>query len=409
VRGGSPAVTVRRTPVRPVDAVLGAFLVLPLTFLGGPSIAGFLPSGWAWLLMLGLAGTVVITHPPPLKAVRFLLPYLFFLAYALVTVSWAADLEEAVQTWLQLFVPVLAYLAAWMAHGEEIIPRVAAISRVTIMIAGAVTVLQETLGSLGPVQLSTRPMGISLALLFVVATADSKSFPRTAGYGLGCIAIGMLSGSRTASLVLVVLLMSSPSLVMRWRGRVATALVCAVALVAVAQTDAFRERFFFTDPDAPESVSLDALNTAGRRELWPRLIKACGPTELTGIGVGQSSELSARLLEQAVTHPHNDYLRTWCETGWVGTVPFWAFWVLGAGRSLLGVRSGMDARIHGIAGQVVLALLLFSITDNPIIYTAHFMAPAAVVLGLSDARLRPWGRHRVDVLDEDHPEEADAG
>jgi hypothetical protein len=32
-------------------------------------------------------------------------------------------------------------------------------------------------------------------------------------------------------------------------------------------------------------------------------------------------------------------------------------------------------------------LLLFAITDNPIIYTAQFMAPMAVIFGLSDRML----------------------
>jgi hypothetical protein len=47
---------------------------------------------------------------------------------------------------------------------------------------------------------------------------------------------------------------------------------------------------------------------------------------------------------------------------------------------------------------VVLALILFALTDNPMVYTAHFMAPLAAVLGLSDAtyqRRRAQGRARA--------------
>jgi hypothetical protein len=38
----------------------------------------------------------------------------------------------------------------------------------------------------------------------------------------------------------------------------------------------------------------------------------------------------------------------------------------------------------------VLALLIFAITDNPMVYTAHFMIPLALVLGLSDGSYHRW-------------------
>jgi hypothetical protein len=50
------------------------------------------------------------------------------------------------------------------------------------------------------------------------------------------------------------------------------------------------------------------------------------------------------------------------------------------------------------AGLLILAFILFALTDNPIVYTAHFMTPLAAILGLSDAtyqRKRAHGRGRV--------------
>jgi hypothetical protein len=45
----------------------------------------------------------------------------------------------------------------------------------------------------------------------------------------------------------------------------------------------------------------------------------------------------------------------------------------------------------------MVVLFLFAITDNPIVYTAQFMTPLVVILGLSDSRLsrrqrRPEGQ-----------------
>jgi Aldo/keto reductase family len=68
-----------------------------------------------------------------------------------------------------------------------------------------------------------------------------------------------------------------------------------------------------------------------------------------------------------------------------------------------GVRSAMlargtDRRLHAAAGLLILAFILFALTDNPIVYTAHFITPLAAILGLSDAtyqRKRAHGRGRV--------------
>jgi hypothetical protein len=49
-----------------------------------------------------------------------------------------------------------------------------------------------------------------------------------------------------------------------------------------------------------------------------------------------------------------------------------------------------------VAGQLMIVLFLLAITDNVIIYTAQFMVPVAVILGLSDSRL-------MRVRQPDHP------
>jgi hypothetical protein len=80
--------------------------------------------------------------------------------------------------------------------------------------------------------------------------------------------------------------------------------------------------------------------------------------------------------------PHNDYIRTYCDTGWLGIIGFWRSFVAAGVRSArLAVRGG-DRQLHAGAGLLVLA---FARTDNPMVNTAHFMIPLAIVIGLSDA------------------------
>ena len=42
-------------------------------------------------------------------------------------------------------------------------------------------------------------------------------------------------------------------------------------------------------------------------------------------------------------------------------------------------------QLHAGAGLLVMALVLFAVTDNPMVHIGHFMTPLAAVLGLSDA------------------------
>ena len=96
--------------------------------------------------------------------------------------------------------------------------------------------------------------------------------------------------------------------------------------------------------------------------------------------------------------PHNDYLRTYCDTGLVGTILFWGFFLAAGVRSLTLAVRGTDRQLHAAAGLLVLAFAMFAMTDNPMIYTAHFMTPLAAILGLSDAtyqRRRAYERGRA--------------
>jgi O-antigen ligase len=127
------------------------------------------------------------------------------------------------------------------------------------------------------------------------------------------------------------------------------------------------------------------LNTAGRREAWPELIETCSDAPITGHGVGASYRISEDISSGGFGQPHNDYIRTYCDTGLLGTIGFWGFFLAAGVRSVRLAVRGTDRNLHAAAGLLVLAFVLFALTDNPMVYTAHFMTPLAIVLGLSDA------------------------
>jgi hypothetical protein len=239
-------------------------------------------------------------------------------------------------------------------------------------------------------------MAISLVVLFVCATIHSTSWRFTVLVGTIALAIAIVTGARMSSLVLIVMLLTSPSLGLRWQGRAAIAATFILLVVLFSHTEVFKKRFFFNEGASLVDVLTvsNNVNTAGRRELWPKLLRACDATSTTGQGIASSTPLSAELSGGALDHPHNEYIRCYCDVGWIGSILIWSFFFAGLVRSWTAAMLGRNRALHGAAGQVVLALLIFAITDNPLSYTAHFMTPLAVILGFSDRALAEARRVR---------------
>lgn len=388
---GHQGVTLQEIPGRHrarMGLLLG-FAVMPLTFPPF-GLAGFRMSGWLWLMELVLLAPLALTEPLHRRAARYLMPYQLFLAYAMVSLAWAPMFESGVKVLLQLAVPAAAYLIAWRVPNDlRLRDRLCVISRWGLAVAAVLAaggLLFGTRVIFGPV---SRPASLSLVVLFVTATLDSRSWRVTLLTAALALLLTIAAGARAASVVLIVVLLTSPSLGLRWQGRVAIAAACLLLVLMASSTEAFKQRFFFNeDATLMDALTLSGnLNTAGRRELWPRLWHACSPNALTGLGIGSASPLSLELSGRGVDQPHNEYLRTYCDVGLVGGGAFWAFFLWAALRSWRGALLGRDRQLHAAAGQLVLALLLFAITDNPLLYTALFTVPIALVLGLSDSAL----------------------
>jgi O-antigen ligase len=383
-------------------AVYFAFAVaMPLTFVGNV-VGGYQASGWAWLLNLVAIAPLVLTGPVPIRAVRYLSPYLAFLGLCILSLAWMDYLQKGLLTFLQLAVPLLAYILAWRASDrvEEVLDRLAQICLLGLGLVAALLLAGHALGGLPVLELSVRPVAISLTVVFAVATVTARSWRRTMLIGVAVVLIAGLTGSRMSSAILMILLLCTPSLAVSLKWRVAVAVLAVLLLVQLSQTEAFKERFFFdSDATLTDVLTLSPkLNTAGRREAWPALQAACSDAPITGHGVGASAQIIDQISGGGFGQPHNDYLRTYCDTGLVGTFLFWGFFLAAGVRSVILAVRGADRQLHAAAGLLVLAFVLFALTDNPMVYTAHFMTPLAIILGLSDAtyqRKRVKERRRV--------------
>lgn len=368
-------------------------LLVPLVFVD-LSVAGFQATGYAWLLSL------VVLLPRALRTsvsdttLSRLAPYLVFAAIGVLSLAWAPSLRLGLPALVQLLVPVVAFVvAAQLSAGHRLVRRADAVATAAIVLAFLLTV-GSVVGALpGALVLSPRPMAIALVGLFVIATTEAGR-TRTAVLGTLAVLASGSTGGRTATAVLILVILMSPAWRLTWRGRTALTLAALVGLIAFSQTTAFQERFFFgergTLGDALTASS--SLNTAGRRELWPVLAEQCNQAPLLGAGPGAGSLYSSQLTLGILSQPHNDYLRMYCDVGLVGSLPFWGFFLL-CGAS--GARSALRGDPLGAAAlQMVAAFLLFAITDNVVIYTAHFMLPLGLILGLAAGARRAAGVSR---------------
>lgn len=166
-------------------------------------------------------------------------------------------------------------------------------------------------------------------------------------------------------------------------------MLCGVgaALVLLAiPTQAFQDRFFFASGGDVSTLAEGRFNTAGRSDNWPAVVADCNRVAFTGYGLGGSAQVMDRVTAGEAIHPHNEYLRTYCEEGMPMAATFWLFFVGVGYRAWRIKRARIRSTAASTTGLLLLALFMLSITDNVIIYTAIYMAPAAVIFAASDVQ-----------------------
>lgn len=398
---------------RAFDAAVVALALMPLAYIY-MFVFGFLTSGWAWVFTAALLAPIVLFEPLDPRAVRQLLLYLLFAFYSILTLLWTPVFVEAVITIAQLLVVALAYLVAWRIRDKRRF--IAALPTVALYGIGAAALLAlVTFGGrrvVGGIEMSVRPTAMGLVMLFILFGLGTRSWRRVTLVGALTFGVIMFTESRTAGAVLILVLLTHPSLMSnrpKWLTFVSLSLL---AVLALSTTDAFKERFFFDDDATLRDVVTlsEQLNTAGRRELWPPLLRACSASPIAGNGVGIGSDLSEQLTGEILSHPHNEFIRVYCDTGLIGTALFWGFFVMAGvrnyqalrtlhaasaparGRSTVRAADPDTTNLHMAALQSIGALLALSLTDNPLVYTTLYMVPIAIVLGLADAAITARAR-----------------
>lgn len=225
-----------------------------------------------------------------------------------------------------------------------------------------------------------------LAMGVVALTVFAWYGPRPRHHILltGALALTLVvaSGSRMASLVVALLIVSAPGLRLPAVGRALLAGILLSMFALASTTATFQERWFVSgEGTLLELVSPDQLQTSGRLQVWSSVADSCR-SPIFGEGAGAADTFAERA-NSGFPEPHNEYLRVWCDTGLVGTALFWGLLgtvVVTAGKRPLGRRRAWAGHT---TLQLAAALALLSVTDNPLTTGVIFMIPVALVLGWS--------------------------
>jgi len=364
--------------------------IVPSTInLGGLSLHALL-----WMTYAVAGSLLLLVTPLAHRAIPWVALYGAYLLIALASLTYAAQLAFGIQTLVQLSAPALIYVLAWRAPLVPRMMRALPVLAFWGLLIACVLLLMPISGA--GVTVAIRPLAIGLAPLFVLATLNSTSPLFGVGTGLLMVAAAVMSGSRSASVMLLLLFVTSPAVRVRWRGRGALIAVTVFLVLLGSQTSSFKQRYFFSSSAGLSEIAGNSalLNTSGRSEFWPQLEATCNRHPIRGFGVGAAYGISNDLSNGTFPQPHNEFIRAYCDTGYAGSFPLWAFYAMLMGRSLwLSVRDASRRRLHIAGAQLLVAVVIMSFTDNPMVYTGVVMAPVLLVLGLShsagDRRPRP--------------------
>lgn len=335
---------------------------------------------WIWVAVATVLAVSVATTRPDEATLRRSAMLWGWLALGAASLLWSPAPGRGLVLIGSVFVAGLAYAWGGQTGRAPVGAQLRWVGAAGIAgAAGALVLFREPspVAGLNP----NRILAMGLISLTIAAWYESPSRTWVLTTGLAALAVSVASGSRMASVVLLGLLVTAPGLRLPRSARILASLSAVVVVVLALGTPAFQSRWFASGSgDLWDILAVtDNLQTSGRFEVWPEIIDQCDRPVL-GVGVG-AADSYAQEAGPGFPEPHNEYLRIWCDTGIVGSLLLWGFVALigvGAVRGLEG-RTGRWA-LYSVV-QFVAALVLLSLTDNPLTTVVPFLVPAALMWG----------------------------
>lgn len=359
-----------------------ALYVVLIRFGGAPATV----ASWMWAPIAAGFVVVLVLKRDRLRPSPGLWLFGAYVVYTALSLGWSPDFGRGLRFVALIGAGFLAFVygrAAGAPGGDSNVSWAATFG-LCLALAGLLLVTDPPdFDELNP----DRILGMGALALVVMAWYGRRGRAYTLGLGMLGLAAIFLSSSRTTLLMVVGLLITAPGLRLTRSARwlIPGALVALGFVVSL--TPAFQERWFESGSGSLwDLVTAQGLETSGRGEVWPVVAASCG-SPILGDGAG-AADSYARAEHSGFPEPHNEYLRVWCDTGIVGSLLLWGFVVMTVVRAASGVRHTFEPWPDRAAIQLAVALLLLSLTDNPLTTGVPFMIPACLAFGWSEYRRR---------------------
>ncbi|HVR79564.1 MAG TPA: O-antigen ligase family protein [Acidimicrobiia bacterium] len=396
--------------VHPLDRaeILLVYVAFPMALVGDLAGISMGAVGWILAFLVGLLAFLLL--PLPAAVLRTTAPLFALLCLGIISLLWTISFTEGVRVLVQFAAVLVAYLAGWRAMAaDQHVPFT--LSNVSIWLIPACLIVffnaaVDGASTFGWVRggNAARPMVMMLALLFLMGSLGRSRRFTLVLWGAAFL-IAVASGGRMGVAVIGLMLILTPALRVGWKPRLALVGVGLAALAFLIQFEGIQERLFVgqEEGELTDILTLEGnFNTAGRNQNWPQVIALCSDHSTFGQGAGSSGPITLEATVGRTSHPHNDYLRIWCEYGYTGSVMFWGFFLMVGLRGWRLFRypgaSQIESELGAIGGLAVVALLMFALTDNVVVYTATFMAAGGVLWGISDRALHEVESRPIQTL-----------
>lgn len=373
--------------------VLAVPLLAAMATLRGDSlqIAGFNYTGFLWLGALAVGIGLFIVEKAVRPDHRIQMPLVLWAAWLLVVVASFAWMDYAggseARVTLQLAMPVVVGVLASLfirtrAQLTQLVNACYAIVPLLFLlaIAWAATNLDAELRT--DVYIEKRAAALTAVIIggLFLAGAPSHFWRAWLGWG-ACVGVTVITGSRMATLAMLLLPIFNPVSRQPMR-KLATVAVALLVGMVIYLTPAFQERFFAGESAGVADIASGNFDSAGRFDAWPLILERAWDRPWLGHGVGTVERIMADVWGE-MKAPHNDYLRVGYELGIVGLAVFLSVMLIQLFRLGREVRQS-DGVVQQAFAAAWLGLFIFlpiAVTDNPITYNLCFMDPVFALMG----------------------------
>ena len=370
------------------------FVATAIAVVGGEGLFGFAISGLTWVVPLIIS---LIYLLPRLRKVTF--PWELWVPWCVLLGIWLVYSDfPALQRTVQLLCPlVVGMCASTLLVTEKTLFNVIKFCRYFALILGAICIGKSGLTTMGAI-----PYNPGLAAELMTGLLLSAMFAASYSYGYkkdlllwvflctfpvyGLYRSGIVVAGLTLPLTFAPLGFSKRILF----------LVAAVPIaLGIFYLPTVQNEMFYSGQGTIQDLFSDDFDTSGRKYMWEVVAQQAEQAPLFGHGTGACEDLVLGLT--SLQYPHNDWLLTRYDYGYLGMIIF-ALTILASLLHALyrGAKcKTVEAKIlfqTGAFSFVILALMMMS--DNIMVYASFFGNFQFMILGLAYASARP-ARRRI--------------